>query len=148
MAALWERAVRATHDFLDDTKIAELRPAVVVVLASDALQWWVVDESDGVAAFLGLADRSVEALFVDPAYHRRGIGRMLIEHAQQLNHGAALSVDVNEANGAAVRFYQRLGFTVVGRSATDSEGRPYPILHLLRPAHADDSTDEREAGAR
>jgi putative acetyltransferase len=129
---LWERAVRATHEFLSESAIVGLRPAVVDVLASDALQWWVCDADDGVAGFLGLADDSVEALFVDPVHHRRGVGRLLMAHAQQLNEGRALRVDVNEANHEALRFYQHLGFDVVARSETDGEGRPYPLLHLRR----------------
>ena len=132
MLELWERAVRATHHFLDDAKIAELRPAVVDVLASDALQWWVVETADGVVAFLGLVSNSVEALFIDPGSHGRGIGRLLMDHAQQLNAGSALLVDVNEENDGALAFYRRLGFEVVGRSATDGDGRPYPLLHMRR----------------
>jgi putative acetyltransferase len=132
MVELWERAVRATHAFLDEAAIAELRPAVAEVLAAGTIQWWVVDADDRVAAFLGLTGRSIDALFVDPAFHRRGIGRALMAHAQRLNHGAALSVDVNEANTGAVAFYRRLGFEVVGRSPTDGEGRPYPLLQMSR----------------
>ena len=29
-------------------------------------------------------------------------------------------------------FYERVGFRVTGRSAKDGEGRPYPLLHLVR----------------
>jgi len=132
MLELWERAVRATHHFLDDTKISELRPAVVDVLASDALQWWVVETTGGVVGFLGLVANSVEALFIDPASHGRGIGKLLMDHAQALNAGSALLVDVNEDNDGALAFYRRLGFEVVGRSATDADGRPYPLLHMRR----------------
>jgi putative acetyltransferase len=132
MLELWERAVRATHHFLDDARITALRPAVVDVLASDALQWWVIETPDGVVGFLGLVSNSVEALFIDPAHHGRGIGRLLMDHAQQLNVGSALLVDVNEENDGALAFYRRLGFEVVGRSATDADGRPYPLLHMQR----------------
>jgi putative acetyltransferase len=41
-----------------------------------------------------------------------------------------LTVDVNEQNPEAVAFYLALGFHVVGRSATDAEGRPFPLLRL------------------
>jgi putative acetyltransferase len=136
MLALWERAVRATHHFLSDAEVAGLRPAVADVLASDALQWWVYERDNDVKGFLGVAEASVEALFVDPDHHRRGVGRFLVEHAQQLNAGADLRVDVNEANHAALNFYQRLGFVIEGRSDTDGDGRPYPLLHLRRSSAA------------
>jgi putative acetyltransferase len=41
---------------------------------------------------------------------------------------------VNEQNPAAVGFYEALGFTVRGRSPVDGEGRPFPLLHMHRPA--------------
>jgi putative acetyltransferase len=132
MVELWESAVRATHSFLDETAVAALRPAVVDVVASTALQWWVYEMDGHVAGFLGLVDASVEALFIDPAYHRRGIGRALIAHAQLVSSDAALSVDVNEANTGALEFYRQLGFEILGRSPTDGDGRPYPLLHLAR----------------
>jgi putative acetyltransferase len=43
-------------------------------------------------------------------------------------------VDVNEQNPEARGFYERLGFTVVARSELDGTGRPFPLLHLRRPA--------------
>lgn len=53
--------------------------------------------------------------------------------AQRLSTGA-LAVDVNEQNEAGLRFYEALGFTVVGRSPTDTGGRPFPLLHMKRAA--------------
>jgi putative acetyltransferase len=58
-----------------------------------------------------------------------------VAHAQARRPGA-LTVDVNEQNPAAVGFYERLGFVVVGRSPRDGSGRPFPLLHLRRPAPA------------
>jgi putative acetyltransferase len=137
MLELWERAARATHDFLEEVDIVGLRPAVEDVLRSDALQWWVVEFAEGVAGFLGVVHNSIEALFIDPAHHRRGVGRDLVEHAQALAPTEPLVVDVNEANASAIRFYEAVGFEVVGRSPTDGEGRPFPLLHMRRPAPSD-----------
>ncbi|MFU6774762.1 GNAT family N-acetyltransferase, partial [Pseudomonas aeruginosa] len=41
-----------------------------------------------------------------------------------------LSVDVNEQNPQACGFYRHYGFRQTGRSATDSAGRPFPLLHM------------------
>jgi putative acetyltransferase len=131
---LWERAVRATHLFLREEDIVALRPLVAAELASHLLDWWVLESaSHGPIAFLGLTSGTIEALFVDPDYHRRGAGAALVDHAQSLS-GGALSVDVNEDNPGATAFYLALGFASVGRSETDGGGRPFPILHLRRPA--------------
>ena len=42
----------------------------------------------------------------------------------------AVSYTHLEQNEQGVGFYQHLGFEVVGRSALDEQGNPFPILHL------------------
>ena len=132
LLALWERSVRATHAFLTEEDVVSLRPLVAEELAGDAVAWWVL-RSDGEEpiGFLGYTSDTIEALFVDPAYHRSGAGRFLVAHAQSLAAGP-LAVDVNEQNPAAIRFYEAMGFDVVSRSPTDGAGRPFPIAHMRR----------------
>jgi len=125
---LWRRSVRATHRFLTAEDIESLLP-IVRDQALPALELWVVCAEDGaIAGFMGLAGSSVEALFIDPAFVRRGAGRLCLEHARRLK--GPLTVDVNEQNPEAVRFYQACGFTVAGRSPLDAGGRPFPLLHM------------------
>lgn len=129
---VWERSVRATHHFLAESDIVALRPLVAQELASDAIAWWVlVSAGENPIGFLGFANDTIEALFIDPDHHGRGGGKLLVEHAQRLAAGA-LAVDVNEQNEDGLRFYEALGFTVVGRSPMDTGGRPFPLLHLKR----------------
>jgi putative acetyltransferase len=131
---LWERSVRATHHFLEDSDVVALRPLVAEELASDAVDWWVlVSATEALIGFLGFASDTIEALFIDPDHHGQGGGKFLVAHAQSLGAGA-LAVDVNEQNEAALRFYKTLGFSVVGRSPTDAGGRPFPMLHMKRAA--------------
>lgn len=133
LLAIWERSVRATHAFLSEADIAELRPLVAEELASGSFELWVLAETGEVCGWMGLAGSTIEGLFLAPEARGRGGGRRLVEHAQSLNAGA-LTVDVNEQNPEAQGFYERLGFVVVGRSETDGSGRPFPLLHLRRPA--------------
>lgn len=135
LLAIWERSVRATHRFLTEADIAFYRPLTAEILIDDALELWVLadEEDDRLVGFLGLAGQSIEALFLEPARRREGSGRRLVEHAQAITDGA-LTVDVNEQNDDACRFYDALGFAVVSRTPHDSTGRPYPILHLRRKA--------------
>lgn len=133
LVALWERSVRATHDFLTEADIDALRPLVREALSDDALELWVLTEqSDVPIGFMGLAGNDIAALFLEPAHRGRGGGRRLVAHAQALREGS-LTVDVNEQNPAARGFYEALGFVVVGRSPLDDDGRPFPVLHLRRP---------------
>src|SRR5512143_995546 len=131
---VWERSVRATHHFLTESDVAALRPLVAEELESGAIDWWVlVSAAKDAIGFLGFASDTIEALFIDPDHHGQGGGKLLVAHAQRLAAGA-LAVDVNEQNEAALRFYQAVGFSVVGRSPTDAGGRPLPILHMKRAA--------------
>lgn len=127
---IWSDAVDATHHFLSaadrvaiDQEVAAFLPDLPLMLA--------VDEADRAVGFMALAEGHIEALFVDPVFHGRGVGRALVEHATE-THGA-LTVDVNEQNEGASGFYRRLEFSVVGRSPLDGQGRPYPLIHLRRP---------------
>lgn len=133
LLALWERSVRATHDFLTEADIVGLRPFVAEALDGGQLDLWMLADADDVPiGFMGLAGDDVAALFLDPEHRGRGGGRRLVAHAQALR-GGNLTVDVNEQNPAARGFYEALGFVVTGRSPLDDGGRPFPILHMRRP---------------
>jgi len=131
MLDVWERSVRATHDFLSEADVRGLKPLVAAELNDGAIRWWVLEAAGEVVGFLGFAGDSIEALFLDPHHLRRGGGRLLVEAAQSLARGP-LSVEVNEQNDQARHFYEALRFVVLGRSSTDSAGHPFPILHMKR----------------
>jgi putative acetyltransferase len=128
---VWRRSVDATHDFLtSDDRVAIDRIVAEEYLPSASLTV-AADRDDVPIAFLGGSDREIESLFVHPSAHGQGVGRLLIEHFASLGEGE-LRVDVNEQNAGARAFYERLGFRVAGRSPSDGEGRPYPLLHMVR----------------
>jgi putative acetyltransferase len=125
---IWLRSVRATHTFLTEDDIQSLLPLVREVALIELELWVLCSNSGEPIGFLGLSGPKVEALFLEPDHRRRGGGRMLVEHARRLK--GVLSVDVNEQNPEAVRFYEACGFEVVGRLPVDRDGRPFPLLHL------------------
>ena len=134
MLALWERSVRATHRFLVEDDIEALRPRVADEFVGGAVDWWLlVNDQDQAVGFLGYSANCIEGLFIDPTFRSRGAGRFLVAHAERLASGP-LRVDVNEQNEDARLFYEAMGFVIVGRSATDGDGRPFPLLHLRRLA--------------
>ncbi|OLF54618.1 acetyltransferase [Pseudomonas chlororaphis] len=128
LAALWERSVRATHDFLAEDDIQLLLPLVRDAYLP-ALETWLLELADGTpAGFIGTAGDKVEMLFIEPAHRGQGVGRQLLDHVRALR--PHLSVDVNEQNPQAHGFYRHYGFAEIGRSETDGQGRPFPIIHM------------------
>jgi putative acetyltransferase len=126
---LWHRSVRATHAFLSEDDIQLLLPRVREVLVSQQLELWMLcADPNTLIGFMGLSGNSLEAMFLDPQHLRAGHGRRLVEHARGLK--GALTVDVNEQNSGARRFYEACGFTVVGRSELDGHGQHFPLLHM------------------
>lgn len=139
LVELWEASVRATHDFVTEADIARFTPLVRDALPQIPGLACVRGPDGRVCGFVAVADAKVHMLFIDPARRGHGLGRRLLEHAVQVL--GASSLDVNEQNEQAVGFYLRLGFEVVGRSAVDDTGKPYPLLHMrLRRAGERDAT--------
>jgi putative acetyltransferase len=128
---VWRRSVDATHDFLGSEDRAAIDRIVAEEYLPSAELTVAVDGDDMPVAFLGGSAREIESLFVDPSVHGRGVGRLLVEEFAGRGEGP-LRVDVNEQNPGARAFYERLGFRVAARSPTDGEGRPYPLLHMVR----------------
>lgn len=127
--AIWRDAVDATHDFLsrgDRIAIDEL----VCSFLPNAPLWLAVDGEDRPLAFMLIDEGHLEALFVDPAVRGTGVGAALVRHGLVLH--PQMTTDVNEQNGQAMGFYEHMGFERVGRSPIDGQGRPYPLLHLVR----------------
>ena len=127
---IWRDAVDATHTFLSDEDRAEIARIVRDDYVPVAEFIVAVDGDDRPLAFMGMTGNNIDALFIDPAVHRQGLGRMMIECAAR--EGRPLTVDVNEQNEGAVGFYRAMAFVETGRSATDDQGRPYPLLHMRR----------------
>jgi putative acetyltransferase len=126
---IWLRSIRATHTFLAEEDIQSFMPVVREYLASTSSEFWVLcTDEDAPMGFMGMSGSKMESLFLAPEFHRRGGGRRLVAHARE-RHGE-LTVDVNEQNTDARRFYEACGFVLEGRSEFDETGRPYPLLHM------------------
>nr|WP_288935029.1 GNAT family N-acetyltransferase [uncultured Allomuricauda sp.] len=128
LVEVWEASVRATHDFLKEEDIRYFRPLILNAYL-DAVELRCARDGQGIVlGFLGVADHNLEMLFIHPDNRGMGIGRKLLDFA--IDELEVQKVDVNEQNEQAVGFYEHYGFEVIGRSALDASGKPYPILHM------------------
>ena len=128
---IWLAAVRATHSFLGEADVEFYANMVRNDYLPHAEFWVAADASDAPVAFMGMTGAMIDALFVAPDQHGKGVGRLLVRHARERE--GVLSVDVNEQNEGARAFYRRLGFQEIGRSELDGSGRPFPLIHMKMP---------------
>jgi len=126
---IWLRSVRASHAFLTESEIQSLLPVVRDQVLPSLDLWILCDDASAPIGFMGVGERSIEALFIDPDHFRSGGGTLLVEFAKR-RQTRPLHVDVNEQNPDAVKFYEAMGFATIGRSAVDGDGRPFPLLHM------------------
>lgn len=125
---VWEASVRATHDFLREEDIQQMKPLVRDEYLYLVTLFGIRDANGRILGFIGVAAHKIEMLFIHPNARGKGIGKQLLSYAiSQLDSD---EVDVNEQNGQAVGFYQHAGFRVTSRSELDGQGQPFPLLHL------------------
>ena len=128
---IWRAAVEASHGFLTSEDVDWYEKLSFLPRMRDLRV--AVDENDVALGVIAQDAGEIQMLFVSPEAQGRGVGSALLEHVAQGQ--PELRLDVNEQNPSALAFYTAKGFTQVGRSEVDGQGRPFPILHLARNAN-------------
>lgn len=128
---LWEDSVRASHTFLNNQHIAEIKLEVKATLQSSQNIITATDKKDFLG-FVGVEKNKIEMLFVASSAFRKGVGKALLKEALEryLKDYPCILVDCNEQNAQGLAFYKSLGFKKIGMSEKDSAGRDFPIAHL------------------
>lgn len=125
-----EDSVRATHLFLSEAEIQEIKAHVLQALTGVS-HLLVAERAQGQpVAFMGIEGPRLEMLFLSPAERGAGLGRQLLEYG--IRHYHLQELTVNEQNPQAVGFYQHMGFETYRRTDCDEQGGPYPLLYMKR----------------
>ena len=132
---LWERSVRATHDFLAPEDIAFFRRMVREEALPGVEELHVIgDEKNGFAAFAGVEAGKLEMLFVAPEKRGRGLGRELVEYL--VARRGVRRVDVNEQNAqAALSVADRAYVLETGRITLSGTGKELMASDAVRKAY-------------
>lgn len=124
---VWEKSVRATHHFLQEKDIQNIKEKIFDYFSCVDI-FGMKNKKGNITGFIGIADGKIEMLFVDPEYFGQKIGKNLVSFA--IKDMQSFFVDVNEQNTRAYEFYKKMGAVVISRDELDNEGNPFPILHL------------------
>lgn len=125
---VWENSVRATHKFLSNEEILEIKKYVPEALASISHLIIDNDENENPVAFMGIEENKLEMLFITSDYRGKGIGKKMLSYGIE-NYGVT-DLAVNEDNPQAKGFYEHMGFKVYQRNELDDQGNPYPVLYM------------------
>lgn len=127
---IWEASVRATHLFLSDSEIMNIKEYVPEALKQVTHLIIAANDDHTPIAFMGTENDRLEMLFISPDERSKGIGKQLIRYGIS-NYGIR-EVTVNEQNPQAVGFYEHMGFETYKRTELDEEGNPYPLLYMKK----------------
>ena len=128
LLAVWQSSVRATHLFLSDDEIKNIKEYVPQALDGIAHLIIAEDEMGHPVAFMGSEDGTLEMLFISPEERGKGLEKRLIQYGVE-NYGVK-RLAVNEQNPQAKGFYEHMGFRVYKRTDHDEQGNPYPLLYM------------------
>ena len=117
--SLWENASKLAHPFLTREFLDKERCNIPNVYLPNA-DTWVAEISERVIGFISLLGNEVGAIFVEPEYHGNGVGRALMDKAQQLHND--LEVEVFEANSIGRKFYSKDGFEQLLKTIDEETG--------------------------
>ena len=127
LSDIWWRASLLAHRFLGETLLRQQRKLVEEVYLPDA-DTYLAEIAGRPAGFIGLLDTFIGAVFVDPDFSRRGVGRALVSHALTLK--PQLDLEVYAANEKACAFYTALGAVETGHRPIDDNGLPFELIRM------------------
>lgn len=119
LMAAWENANNVAHPFLNEDFVAQVRMDIPALYLPNA-DTWVADADNRVVGFMALLGNEVGAIFLQPKYQGKKIGKMMMDTAQEL-HGD-LVVEVFEKNSTARLFYSQYGFELIEKEIHEPTG--------------------------
>ena len=111
VAELWLTSFKATYPFPPAHPDDEVRAWVAEILLPGT-ETWITEDGDESIGFLSLGDRSIEQLYLLPAWTGRGIGSRLVRLSKE-RRPAGLELWTFQVNAPARRFYERHRFRPV-----------------------------------
>lgn len=116
----WEAATRLAHDFMTNEFITQERKNIADLYLPNT-DTWIAELNGETVGFIALMGNEVGAIFLQPEFHGMGIGRALMDKAQEL-HGN-LEVEVFKKNQIGRIFYEKYGFEPIEEKFHEPTGQ-------------------------
>lgn len=125
---VWENSVKATHLFLSEDEIENIKKYVPQALKE--IPFLIIAENGNhiPVGFMGIVEQHLEMLFISHEERGKGLGKELLEYG--IEKYLVNDLAVNEQNLLAKGFYEHMGFEVYKRTECDEQGNPYPLLYM------------------
>lgn len=125
---IWENSVKATHLFLSNKDIQNIKKYVPEALKEVKHLIIIENENNIPLGFMGIENTKLEMLFIKSNERGKGVGKQLLTYGIEKYNVNELTV--NEQNPNAKGFYEHLGFKVYKRTELDEQGNHFPILYM------------------
>ena len=125
---LWRVSVAESHPFLSRQFLRKTEKAMRERTLAE-FETVVLDDG-GIRAYLSRVGTFVDALFVDPPFQGRGLGKHLLDHAK--SQTKLLELSAFALNPRAVTFYQREGFWATAVKTHRETGESIVMLRWER----------------
>lgn len=125
---VWEDSVKATHLFLSNEEIENIKRYVPKALNGVEHLIIIENESYQPIAFMGIEAKKLEMLFIKNSERGKGLEKQLLNYG--IKNYNVNELAVNEQSPNAKGFYEYMGFKTYKRTELDEQGNPYPILYM------------------
>ena len=128
LLVVWESSVKATHLFLSENEIENIKKYVPQALNEIPHLTIVENDNQIPVGFMGIVEQHLEMLFISHEERGKGLGKELLKYG--IEKYSVNDLAVNEQNPLAKGFYEHMGFEVYKRTECDEQGNPYPLLYM------------------
>jgi putative acetyltransferase len=125
---VWESSVKATHLFLSEDEIENIKKYVPQALKEIPFLITAENENQIPIGFMGIVEQHLEMLFISQEERGKGLGKELLQYG--IEKHSVQDLAVNEQNPLAKGFYEHMGFEAYKRTEFDEQGNPYPLLYM------------------
>ena len=81
-----------------------------------------MEEKNHILGIMGIQKNRIRTAYVNPAYHKKGIGRKLLEHLENIALKNNYSNLTTHSSLAAKTFYKKCGFKLIRKTSREYEG--------------------------